>query len=113
TAHIRRSEIQDIRYLSIDDNHLGEWKLSDTPYKPLVVFDRVRTIGYRIDSPKPELVTPDKVDIAISPVLQKAIDLDILSFQRVERISYIDIKWYNIERLNQFTGAEIVNLSKG
>lgn len=112
TAHIRRSEIQDIRYLSIDDDHLGEWRLSDTPYKPLVIFDRVRTIGYRIDSPKPELVTSDELEVNISPVLQKAIDLDILSFQRVERISYIDIKWYNIERLNQFTGAEIINLSK-
>ena len=112
TAHIRRSDLHDIRYLSIDNDHLGEWRLSDTPYKPLIFFDRVRTIGYRINSPQPKQVTPEEVGVNISPVLQKAIDLDILSFQRVERISYIDIKWYNIERLNQFTGAEIVNLSK-
>ena len=37
--------------------------------------------------------------------------MDILSFQRVERISYIDIKWYNIDQLNQFTGAEIIDLT--
>lgn len=109
---IRRSDLHDIRYLSIDDNHLGEWRLSDTPYEPLLKFDRVCTIGYRIDSPQPKQVTPEEVGVSISPVLQKAIDLDILSFQRVERISYIDIKWYNIERLNQFTGAEIIDLSK-
>ena len=110
-AHIRRDEIQDIRYLSIDDEHLGEWRLSDTPYEPLIIFDRVQTIGYRIDVPQPKQVTPEEVAVRISPVLQKAIDLDILSFQRVERISYIDIKWYNIEQLNQFTGDEIITLT--